>query len=206
MKISKVFGTLLNTNNYIVGDENNVILFDASAKLDDILSEVNGRKVHAIFLTHGHWDHVENIDEIQKFFNCKVYLNKNALKKLKNNEKTFNFDKIINSKLDDNKFIVVDDGDVFDFGFVKVECMHTPGHTDCSMCYLVGKENKILISGDTLFCDAIGRTDLPTSNEKDMILSLKKLMKLDKKLKVYPGHGEETTIENEMQMLASLTC
>ncbi len=206
MKISKVFGTLLNTNNYIVGDDKNVILFDVSADTEEIIKKVNGRKVVAIFLTHGHWDHVLNIDEIQKFFNCKIYLNKNALKKLKNKEKTFKIDKIINSKLSDDVFSFVDDGDILDFGFLKVKCIYTHGHTVCSMCYLVANEHSILISGDTLFCGVVGRTDLPTSSERQMVESLKKLMKFDENLKVYPGHGNETTIKNELQMLASLTC
>lgn len=207
MKINKVLGTLLNTNNYIVGDENNVILFDASANLNNLKNEICGRKVVAIFLTHGHWDHAINIDEIQNNFNCKVFLHKNALKKLKISEKSFKFDKIVNTKLADENFSFVCDGQILDFNFLKVQCFYTPGHTDCSMCYLVSDENeKILISGDTLFCDGVGRTDLPTSSTEEMLLSLKKLMTFDESLKVYPGHGEETIIKDEMQMLASLTC
>ena len=109
--------------------------------------------------------------------------------------------------------ILVDDEDEIDFkdGYV-LKVIQTSGHTRGSVCYLVNKENA-LFSGDTLFKDGIGRTDLPTGsikekNFKDVIdtdkikemrKSLEKLSKLDPNLVVYPGHGDPTTIKNEFK-------
>jgi len=89
-----------------------------------------------------------------------------------------------------NKFIK--DGDILKFGNKNIRCIETPGHTPGGMCYLI---DDYLFSGDTLFNSSIGRTDFPGGDYNAIISSIKnKLMKLDDKIKVYPGHGTETTI------------
>ena len=95
--------------------------------------------------------------------------------------------------------ILVDDEDEIDFkdGYV-LKVIQTSGHTRGSVCYLVNKENA-LFSGDTLFKDGIGRTDLPTGSIKEMRKSLEKLSKLDPNLVVYLGHGDPTTIKSEFK-------
>ena len=72
--------------------------------------------------------------------------------------------------------------------------IHTPGHTAGSVCYLIENE---LFSGDTMFFETFGRCDLPTSDKNAMLLSLKKLCGLDENVRVYPGHGAETTVKHE---------
>lgn len=198
MKIQIVGGSLLNTNNYIVGDSDNVILIETSAMTRDVKAIVDGRKVNAIFLTHGHWDHSQHIDETANEFGVKVYAHEQAINKIKSNEKQFSVDRPVNSKLTDNQFVELKDGETIDFGFVKIHVIFTPGHTNCSVSYLIEDgENQAIFSGDTLFYQTCGRCDLPTSSVEDMKSSLKKLLNLDEKLDVYPGHGFKTTIRDE---------
>ena len=88
------------------------------------------------------------------------------------------------------------DGDTLTVGCMEFKVIATPGHSPGGVCYLV--ENN-LFSGDTLFAGSIGRTDFPHSNVSDMLKSLEKLKAFDNDIKVYPGHGESTTIGIEKE-------
>lgn len=192
MKIEKITATLLSANNYVVGDDKNCLIIEASADLEKIKQIVAKRNVLGIFLTHGHWDHALNIDKIQKEFGCKVYLNKNAVSKLKNEKRTFYGDVLIKSNLTEKQMHFVEDGEIITFEGLQVEIIYTPGHTNCSVCYKVlDKTDEVLFTGDTLFCDGFGRCDLPTGSEEDMMKSLQKLFMLEENLKIFPGHGEK---------------
>jgi len=98
----------------------------------------------------------------------------------------------------------VDDNDVIHLGDIQFKVITTPGHTIGSMC-LYCAENKFLISGDTLFSGAWGRTDLPTSSFEDIIASISnKLMILPEDTIVYPGHGKATIISEEEKIYLDL--
>ena len=95
---------------------------------------------------------------------------------------------------------MLNDGDRLKVGKMTLDVIHTPGHTPGGICIVVTDgEEQILISGDTLFARSIGRSDLPGGNEDVLIESLKKLDGLPDKLRVFPGHGPETTIGAEKQ-------
>ena len=88
----------------------------------------------------------------------------------------------------------IHDGDTIKLGEYKFNCIHTPGHSPGSISFL-NKKNKLLISGDVLFLNSIGRSDLPMGNHQTLIDSIaEKLMILDNEIKVYSGHGPTTTI------------
>lgn len=86
------------------------------------------------------------------------------------------------------------DGDVIDFCDKKIKILQTPGHTRGSVCIIADGN---IFTGDTLFREGIGRSDLPGGNSSDLDESLKKLMKMDDDTKVFPGHGRSTTIKHE---------
>lgn len=198
MKIEKITATLLGANNYVVGDDKNCLIIEASADLEKIKQIVAKRNVLGVFLTHGHWDHALNVDKLQKEFNCKVFLDKNALFKLKNDKRTFYGDVLIKSKLTEKDLYYVKDKENIKLENFNIKVLKTPGHTNCSVCFKVSHENdEVLFTGDTLFCDGIGRCDLPTGSEDDMQKSLQKLFALNENLTVFPGHGEKTTIKQE---------
>ena len=205
MKIQSIGGTLLGTNNYIVGNDKEVILIETSASYLDVKAVLGKRKVKAIFLTHGHWDHAQHVDEFVEKFKAKVYAHEKAFEKLAETEKKFQFDRPIASKLKKDSQVVLQDEEIIDFGFLKVKVLFTPGHTNCSISLLVSdEEGQVLFTGDTLFLECCGRYDLPTSSISDMKKSLQKLLNLDGSLNVYPGHGFKTTISHEVQTFQSI--
>ena len=91
----------------------------------------------------------------------------------------------------------VKEGDILHLADFKIHVLATPGHTAGGVCYYIPAE-KALFSGDTLFCESYGRYDFPTSSGRDLIASVKRLLKeLPGDVTVYPGHNDETTIEHE---------
>ena len=161
--------------------------------LDEI--ETEGLHVSSILLTHSHFDHIADLKAVKDTFESPIYVH--PLDK-KNVEKPGSdglplFFSIPACKPD--RFL--SDGDTILVGNIVIKVIHTPGHSPGGVCFYMEKE-KSLIAGDTLFKNGIGRLDLPTANRDDMIVSLQKLAKLPKDTLVYPGHGETTTIGNEL--------
>lgn len=193
MKIQCIKSTLLNTNNYFINNNDVNILIEASVNLN-ILKNTT-KNLDAIFITHMHWDHYENLEDIVSYYNCPVYFRKEGYDKLLlSNKKLFKFDKSFNCDID-NKYInyVIDNEEIY-IKNIKIKPIYTSGHTNCSCSYLI---NNNLFSGDTLFFHNLGRTDLPTGSKQDLKSSLTKLLTLNENITIYPGHGEKTNIKSE---------
>ena len=163
---------------YIIGDENSneAAAVDAGWEVDKLIEIANKEKlkINKIILTHSHYDHVQKVDEMASRTNAEVYfhgLELDAIKKI-----------IKNSNI---KIIKLKDKDEIKIGKIKIKVIHTPGHTPGAICLLF--ENK-LITGDTLFVNAIGRTDMEGGDSLKLFESLQKLKKLDDDIEVYPGH------------------
>ena len=89
------------------------------------------------------------------------------------------------------------DGQVLEIAGLQFRIIHTPGHTRGGCCYYA-EEDKILFSGDTIFMESIGRTDLPTGNERELLASVRnKILTLPDDVRIYPGHGPETSVAYE---------
>ena len=95
------------------------------------------------------------------------------------------------------------EGSRIQFGEIDLEVLHTPGHTEGSVCLLAGAES-LLFTGDTLFAGSWGRTDLPGGSDDQMVESLTRLGGLADELRVLPGHGRASTIEAEKQWLENV--
>lgn len=157
-----------------------------------------------ILFTHSHWDHIVDAADLKKEFNTPLYIHKLDAPNLeKPGADGLPLYFPIKGVRPDH---YLTDGQELNLGTLKLRVIHTPGHARGCVCFYIilengqenGQEDKnILISGDTLFCGTIGRLDLPTSEPEMMGESLKKLAKLPKNTKVYPGHGEPTTIGEE---------
>ncbi|MBC8061987.1 MAG: MBL fold metallo-hydrolase [Clostridiaceae bacterium] len=177
-------------NCYIIKDETSqeIAVIDPGANGSLLIKEVEklqGR-VKYILLTHAHADHTGAVRDLNEHFKAPVYLSQKDEALILKGE--FMFGKI---KVDG----YIKDGDSFKIGNLEIKCIETPGHTPGGFCFFI---NEYLFSGDTLFAQSIGRTDLSGGNFETIIQSIKdKLFTLPEETKVFPGHGAETSIKNE---------
>ncbi len=188
MKVTRYTGGPLPTNCYMLTDEST----GASAVIDpgfvnaSLLKAVEEADVQAILLTHGHWDHIAGVAEIQKKTGAKLYID--AEDELFLTDSALNLSvELTGRPLPPLKAdVTVSDGDVIPLGSLRIHVLHTPGHTIGSCCYVV---EGAIFSGDTLFKMSAGRTDFPTGSYPQLLASLKRLCALEGDYHVYPGHN-----------------
>lgn len=183
------------TNCYILCDaaSTGCCIIDPGYEADVILKKVAelGLNVEAVLLTHGHFDHVGAVEEIVTRTGCPLWMHKGDWA-LANTPLTGYFYPLANCDFTDVHFCA--EGDKLHIAGMDFLCLETPGHTPGSMCFLC--ENA-LFSGDTLFWGACGRTDLPGGDAGALRLSLRRLAGLEGDYRVYPGHGNSTTLSAE---------
>ena len=149
----------------------------------------------AILLTHGHYDHMLAAEAVSKRFGIPVYAHEAEQEVLRDAQK--NLSAAWSSPYTMEADRTVKEGDVLTLAGYEIWVMHTPGHTKGSVCYYL-PEAGVLLSGDTLFCESYGRYDFPTSSGRDLVASVKRLLReLPENVKVYPGHNESTEIGYE---------
>lgn len=185
-----------NGNTYIVGNEQEVIVIDPANKLSSITSAIKSRKVLGVFLTHAHYDHFKSLDSFLKKYNVNLYIHKNGINKLTDINSSCAFFFLVTSlnNVNAENIIYIKDNDVINLNNIVIKVITTPGHTNCSVVYQIEDS---MFTGDTLFSDGVGRTDLPTSNTVQLINSLKKLLDNNNQKIIYPGHGNPSTLEEE---------
>ena len=154
--------------------------------------------LNAILITHGHFDHIEALDALhEKYPSVNIYMCDKEELVVDN----LNYNLMDHQLKNETKASIkyIKDGEHINALGLDIEIISTPGHTIGSSCYYV-KELNIMFSGDTLFRETYGRTDLPTGSMKDIALSVAvKLMSYNDELDVYPGHGFRTSIGHERQ-------
>lgn len=198
MKLERLTLKLLAENCYIYHNEENCVVFDPGSDFEHIKDYIVSRnlQVSYILLTHCHFDHVGAASDLKDFFNTKILCHKDDLATLKMTNKSAEYYGLEPVKVPEIDSFV-NDNDIIDFCGTPIKVIHTPGHSTGSVCYYIENDN-ILISGDTLFLESIGRTDFPTGSYDDIIKSIEeKLYSLPDNTVVYPGHGFHTTIEHE---------
>lgn len=199
MKIEKwVLGELA-TNCYVVKNEERkeLVIIDpatCSQMFTEHLRE-DGYQPKAILLTHGHFDHVMGITRLVEEFQIPVYLLQEELEVLA--DATLNLSSMFGTSFAYEKGKPLHDLDIFECAGISFQVIHTPGHTKGGACYYIAEEDT-LFSGDTLFFHSVGRTDFPTGSMGTLVRSIKeRVFAVPPQTKVYPGHGDATTIEEE---------
>lgn len=196
-EIKTLLSTPLATNNYLLVGKTFAALIEATASVEQIEKALDGRKLDAVFLTHSHFDHASNLENILKHFNTKCYMNEKCHEKIVNHEKQFYGDRAFSVEGCEDKIVFVCGGEEIEVGGEKFLCIKTPGHTDDSMSFVV-EDN--IFSGDLIFSGGVGRTDLPSGDENDEKKSIEKILSFPTNYKIYPGHGEKTTVEKELNL------
>jgi hydroxyacylglutathione hydrolase len=207
MKIETLVVGQLATNCYLVWEEKNkqTLIIDPGDSADYLSDKILGLglKPKAIIATHGHFDHVLAALELKLAFKIPFLINKKDTFILKYLAKSAKFWLNLKNEpanpppeIDQNP----KDGTRIKLGKNILKVLATPGHTPGGIS-LYSPSQGLLFSGDTLFANGWGRTDLPGGSEKELLKSLKKLFKLPGKTRVFPGHGPETTIETEKETL-----
>lgn len=188
----------LQANCYLLQDDDEAILIDPGDDASFILEEIQRRNLRlvGILATHGHFDHVMAVGELQLGINVPFYIHKKdqfLIDRLESTAEHFLGHKPIVIPPQKITFLSSEELQISHF---KFKILHTPGHTPGSICYYIESE-QILFTGDTLFMGAVGRADLSYSNKGDLKKSLHSLATYPEETVVYPGHGEETIIANE---------
>lgn len=198
IKIKKIKASKYRTNTYIIVTKNGeTFVVDpglATSEILETLAEIENVKLKYILLTHAHLDHVTGVDVIKSVYpEAVVCLHEEDELLLENLPKQGEMTGETLAPLM-SQIRMLTDGESLEFVGGEIEVIHTPGHTSGGACYLFEGN---LFSGDTLFYHTVGRVDLPSGDAEEMDKSLSKLMLLDGEVKVFPGHGRESSILEE---------
>lgn len=183
------------TNTYLVHDSSvkTCVVIDPGYEPGIILDKVKalGLTVEAVFLTHGHFDHVGGVETIVDKTHCALWMHRADWEKAPAPINSYLYP-LANDDFADISFCA--EGDAIEAAGLTFTVLETPGHTEGSVCY---RCDGALFSGDTLFAGSCGRTDLPGGDGKAMRASLKRLATLEGDCHIFPGHGGATTLNQE---------
>lgn len=173
------------------------VIIDPGDNAPFILNKCRELKVspQAVLLTHGHFDHILAAEDIRRAFHIPIMAGEDEMTLL--GEADMNLSASFGEAVSVSADRWLRDGETLKLIGRSWKVIHAPGHTAGGVCYYI-EEEKVLFSGDTLFRESVGRTDLPTASPMDIIDSVgRKLLVLPEDTNVYPGHDEDTTIGHE---------
>ncbi len=200
MKVLKFSVGVMMTNCYFIVDEQSAAcaVVDPGDDADKLLEKLKdkGLRVACILLTHGHFDHIMATPALHAATGAPIYLHEADAELYADNDKNCM-----------RRFAGVDlpmpiptrllkEGDRIPLGNGSITVLHTPGHTPGSVCYLA-EDN--LLTGDTLLYGTCGRSDLYGGDYRKLLASLKRLCKLEKNYRIFPGHGTSTHLFHEIE-------
>jgi glyoxylase-like metal-dependent hydrolase (beta-lactamase superfamily II) len=183
---------------YLITSNQESFVIDPQSDIEiwvDRLKQLNS-KLKGVLLTHTHHDHVAGLKICSEKFNVPIYLHQKEWWRIEN--------KFLSHQ---DLFHFIEDSTELKLGNTKIYALHTPGHSDGELCYLIKDTNPwSLFTGDTVFVGLVGRTDLPTGSDEKLFYSIQKIKSLPLDTIIYPGHNygktptstiKRETLENE---------
>lgn len=191
LKVERYISEAISENCYLLINQNSkkCVVVDPGQDIEKFADYIKKYEIRYILLTHGHFDHIAGVNSLKEYTDAPVLIHKDDNDMI--SDPATNLSHLMGSDTIIKADTFVSDGEIIDFGDNGIKVIHTPGHTPGSVCYKCGD---FLFSGDTVFKDSIGRTDLPCGDYYRLRESVERLMELSDNISVYPGHGEMTTI------------
>ncbi len=194
-------------NTHVIESEIGYIIVDAGAPVEEVKKITEGKPVFGVLITHCHYDHILHIEKYQNEFESPIFLSEYGNSFM--SDETLNCSKQLafpmNFKISNG--VPLKGGEVFKLENFAVYCLHTPGHSDDSMCFFVKDIYKndapILFTGDTVFEKKLGKTEFPTGDRQTLIESLYTLINFNFD-GVYTGHARNTTKQELIENLPIL--
>jgi glyoxylase-like metal-dependent hydrolase (beta-lactamase superfamily II) len=202
MEIYNLFPGSFGSNCYMLVSGNQAAVIDPSADADVILQKTlqKGATLQYIILTHGHFDNICSLDTLRDKTGVPAYIHKDDADMPSDSHKnafSIFFGQSRTYRAPEKTLV---EGDVLKLGKEEIRVLHTPGHTEGSVCYLCGED--ILITGDTLFDRGFGRYDLYSGDPFKLRRSLARISTLDHSLTIYAGHGCPTDLGDAVENCA----
>lgn len=198
MNIKTIKATSYATNCYVVseaqGDQG--VIIDPAGAYDEIKGYIDEQSLEIpyILLTHGHGDHIGAVLQLKENYGSKVFIHEKDSYMLEDANKNLT-NQLASGPIELAADEYVSDGQVIEVGSLKIKVIHTPGHTQGSVCYKIKNH---VFTGDTLFASSIGRTDLEGGDREQILSSIKEqLLILPNETLIYPGHGAQTSLKKE---------
>ncbi|MBQ8397227.1 MAG: MBL fold metallo-hydrolase [Clostridia bacterium] len=201
MQIRNLHRTGWPSNCYLVYEGSDAVVIDPSAHVRELTAALAeaGLSLRAILLTHGHFDHILSLDTLRDATGAKAYLHRGDADFPGDAAKSCYLTLIGRDIRHRAADVLLEGGEVVQFGRLTFTVLHTPGHTGGCVCYRAGDA---LFTGDTLFAEGYGRTDLPGGDPAALRQSLARLTAMrDEPLTIYPGHGELSGLADAVAML-----
>jgi glyoxylase-like metal-dependent hydrolase (beta-lactamase superfamily II) len=201
MKIISNTGGLFSTNSFLITDEvaKQAVIFDApDHTTEPLLDEAvkNGWDVIGLWLTHGHIDHIADHAVVAaRFPNAKVLIHRLDERKLQRPMSVYPLPFNTPGRSADQ---LLDDGQELRIGSIEVRVIHTPGHSPGHVMFHLPKE-QMLVGGDLIIMGAVGRTDFPDCSFDDLCASIRRIMTLPPETRLLPGHGDVSTLRQELE-------
>ena len=201
--LQRVVGPIA-TNLYVLGDEpsREAIAIDTATPCVEWLTQTlaeRGWALKIIVSTHRHWDHIGDNAAVAGATGALIaahVADRHGLERPTGSNAPFPIPPSVPA-------IDLAEGSKISFGEIELDVLHTPGHTEGSVC-LLARGERLLFTGDTLFAGGWGRTDLPGGSEAELVDSLSRLSRMDDDLRVLPGHGSNSTIAREKPWLEAV--
>lgn len=186
----------LQTNCYFLIEDKQVIIIDPSidtdGTIDKILRKIEGLTPVCILLTHGHIDHISAVDVLVEQFDIPIYIHEYDMQFLTNNQ--LNGSALLNQNFEFKTRAKVLPEGLFQIEGFNIDVVNTPGHTPGSVSLFY---KNVCFCGDCIFRLTVGRTDLSGGSNKQMKQSIDFFKSIDSDYRLYPGHGDETTLSFE---------